>query len=325
MRRLIIGVLCWVVLLLHPAAAHAAELRITPPSGPPSEDVSFTLTVSGRIDSSPNGVRVIGELRPVSGLQCAATPTADPGTEFLDEAIVNESFSRGGSFIAADPGAHLACAWVVDASGKVIAGPAAKAVQVRLPNLGIGLYPERTRLRPGSQFSATVTYSAEAPRRLLVVVAPGTTCETSPDALLHARGSYAQLVDLKLAILSGEIAVATSPRSWGTYVLCGFFVAPERATADQTLLVETGARIQVGGPARKCRDVGGRRGITEVRVGGISCNRGRSLARRWGAGRRTPRFISDFYCERDARRRIKCQLTDTHLVNYGEVTFRYRR
>jgi hypothetical protein len=324
MRRLMIGVL-GALALLAPPAAHAADLQITTPREPPSEDVDFTLTVSGRIESSPTGVRVIGEVRPVSGLPCAATPTADPGTEFLDEAIGNSSFFGSGTFRATDAGEHLACAWVVDASGRIVTGPAAATIQVRAPNLGIGLYPYRKRLRPGDQFAASVSYNAEAPRRLLVVVAPGTTCEASPDALLHARGTYSQLVDLRLAAGYGEIEVATGSLSWGTYVLCGFYVAPEPVTADQTQLLVTGGQIQVGARARSCRDVGGRRGITGVRVGGISCNRGRSLARRWGAGHRTPRFVSDFYCERAARREIHCQLSDINFVNYGEVTFRYRR
>jgi hypothetical protein len=315
MRWLIVCVLCLLELLAPPAAS-AADVRIFRSPQPPPEDAELTFTVSGSGSGAVGETEAIAEVRPVGGLPCAATPAADPGESALRE-TVGIPFNGTARYTPLVPGDHLACAWLIDGADRVIAGPASEIIHVRPPQLQLSFDVAR-RVRPGSTVTVGVDYSSEVERQLVVAFAPGSGCDVSPDALLRAVGSLETVASLANVIGRGSMGGAALAGSWGQFVVCGYLLDPADGTLAASQLVAS-APVQAGGPRRRCHAVGGRRRITQVAVGGISCERGRSIARRWGRARRAPRSISDLACERRTDRSVVC-------AGYqGEVTFRYGR
>ena len=192
-------------------------------------------------------------------------------------------------------------------------------VPVRGPFLSIRFDGPRA-IRPGQRAIIDISYDTEAPRRLSVYLRRGTVCaipsdpiDVFPDPDLHQEITSSS-VDAGVGELSGGV----QPERWGQWILCGFFYdRVSGAAAPSGLAVSR--LVRVGEPRRRCAAVGGRRGITQVAAGGITCTRGRSIARRWGAARAAPRRISGLRCRRGSGRSVRCS------GNHGEVTFRYRR
>ena len=303
-----------VLALCFPASAEAASVDVIALPSPLPEDVPFATDVHAGPDFGTVRPRVIAAARPVAGLPCAATPDADPGQRVMDQLV--RGIEHRGEVLPRTPGDHLVCAWLVDAAGRVLAGPDGEVVAIRPPALNAFFVLPRWRLRPGHVHDVRVEYRSEAPRRLHVYLARGTTCDIDTAPIeVPDEADFQELADVQLDRDLGWFTAAVTPYRWGPHVLCARLFDPDVGTTPPSG-ASIQRRIHVGGPRRRCAAV---RGARRIAVGGISCTRGRSIARRWVRAARPPRTISGLRCRRLPSRRVRC------AADEGEVTFRHAR
>lgn len=317
----LIGLLVAAFLLLPPAVARGSEMTVTAPREPVPEELGFAVVVRGTTDTpAPPGTRVITKIRLAFGFPCAARPGDDAGRAVLDAPVSGDSFSVTGDHVAPDPGPYLVCAWLVGDSLEVLLGPTPSLVSVRPAHLRISI-DGRHRVRAGSPVEVDIRYASEVPRALSVLLVPGRACHLSESAVGEA---FVTVADLRVVAGSGYVSATAREVSWGTYVFCGYVENPDAQAGMSAELAAIGPTVRVGEPARRCGAIGGRRGITRIRTSGITCARGRAIARRWGSALRAPSRIAGFACSRRPGRRVRC-IDGSVDLNFGEVSFRYRR
>jgi hypothetical protein len=93
MRRLIVCALLGLGLVVPPAAS-AADLSISVPAQPPSEDAEFSIGANGRYETIGGRPQLIVEARPFGGLACGSTPDADPGEVVVLERVEATFYRR---------------------------------------------------------------------------------------------------------------------------------------------------------------------------------------------------------------------------------------
>lgn len=282
-----------------PASAHSITPTITPPTSPQVEDSGFAIGFSGDVTSLSDGEgELFAKIRPVGGTPCAPTWDSDPGASILSYESVQGSFSDTATYTAPAPGDYLVCAWLGDGFlGSDSGPPASSQVTVRPAILQISATAPAT-VRQGVPFAVTVSYRAEVPRYLTVLVSRASSCSVSSDALRGISASTVEVADDTQVSGSGSVTGTVRIDDVGTYLICGFMEEEEFGTAAAELVTHAATfTVSPRAPAlRSCGNVGGRRHIQNVRARNVSCGSATSVARRWGSRRRAPRQLGPYRC-----------------------------
>jgi hypothetical protein len=303
-----------------PASAHGVTATLTPPAAAAVEDSAFEIGFAGDVTSLPDGEGYVSaRIRSATQTPCAATELADPGDSVIigppGANRVKAPFSLGGRYTAVAPGEYLICAWIQDEFGE--SGPPATArMTVRAPVLSIAASAPAS-VKIGEPFDVTVDYQAEVPRYLTVLVVHATRCSPNSRTLGAIFGQRAVVADNVEVSGPGSVSRTISLARAGTYLVCGY-LDKHVLGSSVAQVVTAAATVGVEPELRACAGVGGRRHIRRVQARNVSCAAARSLARRWGAGRRAPRRIGAYRC-------LARSGSVTCTAGTAQVRFRYGR
>jgi hypothetical protein len=282
------------------AGAHDVSATITPPASAPSEDSEFSIVFTGDATSLPYGTGYLeAKIRRVTNVPCAASDTDDPGDDVATRPSLSGrvagAFEVTGTYVADTPGEYLICAWVE--SNELESGPPASATMtVRPPVLALTATAPASARR-GAAFPVAVSYQAEVPRQLTVLVAHASGCSTDGTALRHISARIATVADDVTVSGSGFLTSTVRLDTPGTYLVCGFLGEKAVLGSTPAQLVVRAATVTVPGPMfASCGGVGGRRQVRDIRARAVSCAAARALARRWAARRPAPRRLGGYRC-----------------------------
>lgn len=323
LRRLLVVVALALLVPAGAASAHAIAPTIAPPTSTPAEDSGFVIGFSGDVTSLSSGNGYLyASIRPTGGVPCAPTPDSDPGERIYLEGgsfrSVAGRFSLNASYVAAASGDYLICAWIED--GYEEWGPPASAtVSVRAPMQQIVVSAPPT-VRRGTPFTVTVSYLAEVPRYLTVLVVRASSCSVSSDAVRAISTHTIEIADDAQISGLGTRSGTARLDDVGTYLVCGFLEeSPYGSAAAQFVMPAAPVVVRPPGARfRSCGNVGGPRRVRDVRARNAPCRSAKALARRWGNRRQAPRRLGSYRCSARSGR-VTCSSRS------ARVTFRFGR